>query len=381
MAGNIYLIQEKEKLVRMTETEYDSEDLLQELLAKYPDLLAGDQIDSSNPRRWLLVSREVEVPGEEEGPGRWSVDHVFLDQDGIPTLIEVKRSTDTRLRREVVGQMLDYAANAVVYWTVDEIRRRFESRCAAENKSPEQELGNFLSESGDAGQYWEKVKTNIHAGKIRLVFVADVIPDELRRIVEFLNEQMNSAEVLAIEIKQYVGSGLKTLVPRVYGQTAESERTKTAGVQETKKWNEDMFLQTFVSRGEQNSLEASKKILDWAKNRDLRIWWGEGLNEGSFYPMLDYQGEQYWTVSIRTGYKRGYVQVPFKEMRRRKPFDSEGKRAELVKRFNQIRGVTLPLNEIDTYPSIPLSALSGETALKQFLETLDWILQQIRDSQ
>jgi hypothetical protein len=32
----------------------------------------------------------------------------------VPTLLEVKRSSDTRIRREVVGQMLDYAANGVV---------------------------------------------------------------------------------------------------------------------------------------------------------------------------------------------------------------------------------------------------------------------------
>jgi hypothetical protein len=58
---------------------------------------------------------------------RWSVDHLFLDQDAVPTIVEVKRSTDTRIRREVVGQMLDYAANAVVYWPVEAIRAEFEA--------------------------------------------------------------------------------------------------------------------------------------------------------------------------------------------------------------------------------------------------------------
>jgi hypothetical protein len=58
---------------------------------------------------------------------RWSVDHLFLDQDAIPTIVEVKRSSDTRIRREVVGQMLDYAANAVVYWAVEAIRAEFEA--------------------------------------------------------------------------------------------------------------------------------------------------------------------------------------------------------------------------------------------------------------
>ena len=44
--------------------------LLQELLAKYPDLLAGEQINSEEPRRWLLVTREMFVPDEEDGAGR-----------------------------------------------------------------------------------------------------------------------------------------------------------------------------------------------------------------------------------------------------------------------------------------------------------------------
>src|SRR5215470_6528724 len=75
--------------------------------------------------------------------------------------------------------------------------------------------------------FWLRVKTNLQAGRVRMVFVADVIPAELRRIVEFLNGQMDPAEVLAVEIKQFVGQGnLKTLVPRVIGQTAEAATKK-----------------------------------------------------------------------------------------------------------------------------------------------------------
>ena len=85
----------------MQEAPYDSESLLQKLLADHPDLLAGDQINAEEPRRWLLITREMAVPGEQDGAGRWSLDHLFLDQDAIPTLVEVKRSSDTRIRREV----------------------------------------------------------------------------------------------------------------------------------------------------------------------------------------------------------------------------------------------------------------------------------------
>ena len=75
------------------------------LLSQYPSLLAGNQIDPDSPRKWLLITRECGIPGKQNGADRWAVDHLFIDQDAIPTLVEVKRSTDTRIRREVVGQM------------------------------------------------------------------------------------------------------------------------------------------------------------------------------------------------------------------------------------------------------------------------------------
>jgi hypothetical protein len=53
------LLKENGELIEMSEQGYDSEDLLQTFLAKYPNLMAGDQIDSINPRKWLLISREM----------------------------------------------------------------------------------------------------------------------------------------------------------------------------------------------------------------------------------------------------------------------------------------------------------------------------------
>lgn len=85
MASGVFLVQEDGSLIEMEEQEYPKEDHLQELLARYPNLLAGNQIDDINPRRWLLVSREVGLPDEENGSDRWSVDHLFLDQDAIPS--------------------------------------------------------------------------------------------------------------------------------------------------------------------------------------------------------------------------------------------------------------------------------------------------------
>jgi hypothetical protein len=231
VSGGIFVLQ-GEELVAMHEQPYDSEDLLQTLLAKYPGLLAGGDQISGSERRWLLVRREVGVPGTETGGGRWSLDHLFLDQEAVPTLVEVKRSSDTRIRREVVGQMLDYAANGVVYWPAERLRSEFESRCVKDDQEPEEVFRTSLGDELDPERFWDDVEQNLRSGRIRLLFVADQIPAELRRVIEFLNERMSPTEVLGIEIKQYVGGGdLTTLVPRVVGQTEQARIQKVGGSQ------------------------------------------------------------------------------------------------------------------------------------------------------
>ncbi|MDQ3539375.1 MAG: hypothetical protein M3440_01695, partial [Chloroflexota bacterium] len=215
-------------MIELAEQHYEAEAVLQKLLADYPNILVGDQVDPTAPRRWLLVTREAAIPGEEGGAGRWALDHLFLDQDAIPTLVEVKRSSDTRTRREVVGQMLDYAANAVVYWPAEAIRARFVAASTAAGRDPGQTLAEFLGPEADPEAFWQVAKHNLQAGRVRLVFVADAIPPELRRIVEFLNGQMDPAEVIAIEVRQFVGQGVRALVPRVVGQAAAIQQAKGA---------------------------------------------------------------------------------------------------------------------------------------------------------
>ncbi len=172
-------------------------------------------MNTMNPRRWLLISPELSLSTEEDGTGGWWIDHLFLDQDAIPTIVEVKRSSDSRIRREVVGQMLDYAAHLEVYWPAERIRASFEERCRAQGIDPDLKVGELLQEEEtDIEAFWARAGENLSIGKIRLLFVADEMPMHLQRVVEFLNKYMSPIEVLAVEIKQFEGSNLKTLVPR-----------------------------------------------------------------------------------------------------------------------------------------------------------------------
>ncbi|MEV7806019.1 hypothetical protein AB0O28_24030 [Microbispora sp. NPDC088329] len=267
---------------------YEAEDVLQELLATHPDLLAGGQMTPDVPRRWLLVRREFGVPDRDGGAGRWSVDHLFVDQDGVPTLVEVKRSSDTRVRREVVGQMLDYAANGVRYWPLQDLRVHFEQTQRDVGQDPQDAISRLC---GDAmitvEEFFTKVAENLRTGRIRMVFVADVIPDELRRIVEFLNEQMNPAEVLAVEVKQYLAEGYpgKTLVPVVYGRTAAASVKTTPqrpNLQEMRQ-NADDHVRALWERLEQWARQQGRTLQNAPSG--VRVLSQSGLRIVQLYPL------------------------------------------------------------------------------------------------
>lgn len=375
MSGGIFVIRDDGNFVELVETPYASESLLQDFIARYPNLLAGDQIDAADPRRWLLVSREFHVSSDESDVG-W-LDHLFLDQDGVPTLIEVKRSSDTRIRREVVGQLLDYAANAVLHLPVEIIRSRFEMRCEKEGRSADEEVLGLLGAEGDPELFWNQVQDNLRVGRVRMVFVADVIPIELRRIVEFLNVQMNPAEVLAVEIRHYVGESIRSLVPRVIGQTAEAQSKKGGGKSAPRQWDEASFFAEVERKFSSAEVEIIRRIWRWALPKVVEIRWGKGTTTGSFVPVLMHKGTSY---SLFTVYTSGNVEINFQGYQYRVPFDLQEKRLELLAQLNQIPGLSWGEDVIVRRPSIPFSVLTNDEALRQFFATFEWMIGEIRAS-
>lgn len=269
--GKIFLVDDADdNLIPMVETDYTTEDVLQVLLTRYPDLLPGDQIDPEAPRRWLLVAREMGVPGAQHESGRWSLDHLFLDQDGIPTFVECKRAIDTRARREVVAQMLDYAANGTEYWSIDRLRQAAAETARAQGKSLDEEVEAFLEDDDEADveAYWQSVESNLQEGRVRLIFVADSTPPELRRLVEFLNEKMLDVEVLAVEVKQFLGKGQKAIVPRVVGMTESARRIKRGDTPRHTNRAE------FMSKLPAGAVPVFERIVDEAQERGHTIYWG-----------------------------------------------------------------------------------------------------------
>jgi hypothetical protein len=166
------------------------------------------------------------------------------------------------------------------------------------DSDPEEVMGEFLGRDLDQEGLWENVKTNVQARKLRLIFVADVIPPELRRIVEFLNEQMNRTEVLAVEIKQYVKDDLKTLVRRVIGQTADAERNRP---RPAARWDQGRFFAALQETCSGDEVALAENLLAFGTEVSGRgVDWGTGRDRGSFTPRLIIGNDRFSLFSVYT---------------------------------------------------------------------------------
>jgi hypothetical protein len=296
MGGSIFL-ESSTGLIEMKEAKWDAEARLQELLAKYPNLLAGDQMNELTPREWLFVSREFGIPGEADSNDRWSLDHLFLDQDAIPTLVEVKRGTDTRIRREVVGQMLDYASNLTSNVSAERIRQRYEDSVGPDS-DPASAIAECFGATFDIEGFWAQLKNNIAAGKLRLVFVADEFPPELRRIVEFLNRQMDRTDVFAVEVRQFISpDGIhRTLVPRLLGKVESKASTASSGGPGPR-WTRDRFNEAI----DPHLVAVAEQVVKFGVEITAReLEWGMGRDRGSITARLVTPVHRYSLFSVYT---------------------------------------------------------------------------------
>jgi hypothetical protein len=373
MTGTIFLLSADGRLERLEETRYESEDLLQGWLAAHPELLAGDQIGEGQPLRWLLIQREMGVAPAEGAASRWSLDHLFLDQNAVPTLVEVKRSSDTRLRREVVGQMLDYAANGVKHWPIAEIRRAFEARCDLEGEDPEGVLAAFLQGAESADVFWSRAADNLALGRLRLLFVADVIPSELQRVVEFLNEQMVRTEVLAVEIRQFAGAtDSRTLVPRVFGRTAAAQDLKSSpSAQRERPWDVDSYLAKLESENRGEELDLVRRLFRWTADRGLSWRGGRGAAKASLSVVLEDGREP---LSLYEGTSRSILHVQFFKMG--PEFEGVEARRSIADLFNAIPGISMDPER--PYPGIRFDLLDEPRAQEGLFEALDGMLERLR---
>lgn len=287
---------------------------LQDILEKNTQLIPGDLINPESPRRWICLKRELPIEDPNSGENRWSLDFLFLDQSGVPTFIECKRFLDTRSRREVIGQMFDYAANGTHYFSRDKFLEYLTEEATKRGKSLEGLLLEIDPDSGDSiDAYLDLIENNIKEGQLRLIFFMEESPYELRSIVEFLNSQLERTEVLIVEVKQYENKDVRFVVPTIWGYTEKARRIKknttvTNSSSGRKKWNLEMFLSDLAEKTSESNAQGIHNFYIQAKDLGgFKIRWGSGKRDGSFSIIC----EEASNKSFLSVYSSGILAVPF----------------------------------------------------------------------
>lgn len=366
--SNVIFLKGQNNMIELKETPYESEDIFQALIEQYPAILDGSQINPDDPCRWILISRELGVPCEAGGCDRWFLDHLFIDQNSIPTFVEVKRSNDTRIRREVVGQMLDYAANATEYWNVADIRQIYEA-------TGHRLEDDFEFDCERVDEFWTNVSNNLKLGKVRLLFVADTIPKTLLRIIEFLNNQTINTEILGVEIKQYCSDDKQIFVPKIVGQTIQSNDVKKPERKE-KQWNYESFLDDVELKGGKELKNLAIKLMKDCSEIGCRIRFGKGYAHSSIVLVYDHQNSSTQFLSLWTWTKSVYCEIRFENFKT--PFNTIESRKPLKNKFEEALQDTIPDGKLNGRQSFKFEILLDEQKYQQFLQVIKSMIEDIK---
>jgi len=240
---------------------------LQELIEQHPQIIPGGQIapGTEDPPRFTLLCREMPV-------GSWSLDFLLIDQYGTPTLLEAKLAENPDSRRAVVGQIVEYATNAAEYWSEGKLREKASYYWNSRGYNIDDILLDMLDDdNADLDLFWSRVDKNLSENRIRLIIASDELRPEVRKIVEYLNRETKTIEILGLEIKCYGEvEDYLALVPTIIGQSqAVAEKKAAAG--EKILWDYEGLHDYYDEMDNKIRADRLKRILDWAKARDALI--------------------------------------------------------------------------------------------------------------
>ncbi|MTD47317.1 hypothetical protein GKE82_24230 [Conexibacter sp. W3-3-2] len=353
MAG--IFVRDGERYVAMTEAPFDAEAVLQQLIAQHPQVLVDER---GGQPRLLLLEREAGLGDDPATGSRFSLDHLFLDARGVPTLVEVKRSSDTRGRREVVAQMLDYAVRLADSYPLARITELLEAAAAGAGRGLGEHLEAELG-AGDPDAFLALVGANLEVERLRLVFVSDRIHPDLERIISFLDRHLDAIAVTAIEVRQYVDADghHQTIVPRIITSptaVGPSPRPRARSITPAQ-------LTASLEEHHAGSSAVLLEILAWATSReDLKVHWNTRsadirLRDGAI---------------VLRAWNDGSLELHVDTLHRREPNRwDHAAIAALLSELEMIPGVTFTRNR-QRWPRTPLAGLAAPDDLQRFLSAV-----------
>ncbi len=208
-------------VARVPQGQARREDVLRDLLFAQPTMLPVSEIDPAiGPL--VPIARELNVPDV----GR--IDAFLADGRGHLVIVECKLWRNPQARREVVGQILDYA-RALAQFSYEDLQREVSRATGLAGNA----LYTLVAQHGgalDEARFVDQVSRNLAAGRFLLMVVGDGITEGTQRIGEYLIAQPGLAfDFALVEMAQYAwadehGREQVIVQPRLLAKTALIER-------------------------------------------------------------------------------------------------------------------------------------------------------------
>jgi hypothetical protein len=184
---------------------------IQRLVQDHPSCLPINEIDPlfCNP---VPICMELNTPA---GP----IDNFLVTASGLPVLVECKLWRNPEGRREVVGQILDYAKE-MSRWSSSDLQREV-SRRLNMSGNPLLELVRGAGHEVDEVQFNDALTLNLRRGRFLLLIVGDGIREGVEAISEYLQRHANLHFAFGlVEMPLYrLPDGRSIVVPRILART------------------------------------------------------------------------------------------------------------------------------------------------------------------
>lgn len=212
---------EPQLVTRVPQGDARREQRLRDLIYDNPTIMPVQELDPDYGRLFT-VARELNIPGVG------FVDVLLADERGRLVVVECKLWRNPQARREVVGQILDYARELSRY-AYEDLQRQISVSTRLQGNvlyAMAQRAGTNLDEA----EFVDRVSRDLAAGRFLLLIVGDGITEGTRRIGEYLSDQPGLAFNFGlIEMAEYrytdrAGVDHEIVQPRILARTAVIER-------------------------------------------------------------------------------------------------------------------------------------------------------------
>lgn len=190
-----------------------------------------------------------------------------------------------------------------------------------------------------------------------MLFVADRIPKELARIVEFLNEQMRPAEVLAVEVEQFANpAGVRTLVPRLVGAT-ERARSVKAVAPAAEPLSETDWLNDLESRFGARARHGVERFIEWLRGHGCDVA-ATDTQDSLCARVIRTDGKPTWPFFIRRS--TGRLEVSLQRLATVPQLRDEAARQEILAQIRSLPAETFNTAKTTGWPALRLEDLAED---------------------